>query len=230
MQRFPVFILICSFLLLPSCARSVYQEQELTVETLTLSEVYGSPPKVVATLKGWTGVCERLEVRQRLEQKTFSLSVFAIYEGPADAGCPALAQEYTQTLILDATIGPGVYTVVAGDERATFEIPADYQPEMTEPRIEAVDIVLRETFPVQVVAYITYDRGCDPTPFVDILQRREGDTYFISVRLDKIPQELVTCPPIKYPVTEQVTLETTDLEPGTYTVNVNGVVKSLELP
>lgn len=222
--------LIACLGLLCGCAQSVYQEHELAVETLTLSEVYSNPPKVAAVLTGWTGVCERLEVRKSLLDKTFRLKVLSIYEGPADAACPAMAQEYSQTVILDGIVSEGVYNVLAGDKQEAFEIPADYKPETVEASIKTVDILLREMFPVQVVAYITYERGCDPTPYVDISQRREGNTFFISVRISTLPPEVPACPPVEYPVTEQVTLETQNLAPGTYTVNVNGVVKRFDLP
>ncbi len=230
MRRNAALISVALLFLLSSCSQIVYREQELAVETLTLSEVYGSPPKVVATLKGWTGVCERLEVQKRLLDKTFQLKVISIYEGPADAECPALAQEYIQTVILDGIASEGVYTVTAGDKQATFEIPADYQPETVEAPIKSVDVVFRESFPVQVVAYITYDRGCDPTPYITISQRFVGSTFFVSVLQGTIPPILGTCPPTTYPVTEQVTLETQNLSPGTYEVEVNDFKTSFEMP
>lgn len=232
MKRSRRLLLFFVFLLLSGCSgtQGTYEEREVAVEALTLSEVYGSPPKVAATLTGWTGVCERLETRQRREGKTFYLSVVGIYEGPADAVCPAVAREYEQVVILEP-FESGVYTVTAGDERATFTLPSDYGPETVRAGIESVDLLVPESNPVEAVLYInSYYGGCDDV-YKDVTQRREGNVFFVDVFvLASEPPEVPPCPPIAIPFTERVTLSVQDLTPGTYKVNVNGVVESFTLP
>ncbi len=142
-------------------AGNIYQETPVGVETLVLGEVQESPRQIAATLTGYSGVCERLEARQRREGATFFLNVVGIYEGPADASCPAIAREYTLEVTLELTgLQPGSYTVRAGELTESFTLTDEQR---TVPaQVEAVDIVLRESYPVQVVAYInSYFGGCD---------------------------------------------------------------------
>jgi hypothetical protein len=146
-------------------ASNIYQEHPVGVDALTLGEVQESPPQIVATLTGYTGVCERLETRQRLEAeaKTFYLNVVGIYEGPANAECPAIAQEYTQRVTLELEgLKPGIYAVRAGDQLTTFPFLEDsWTP--YEADILSVDVALLESYPVQVLVtaegYLT--NGCD---------------------------------------------------------------------
>lgn len=158
------------------------------------------------------------------------MSVVGIYEGPADAECPAIAEEYTQRVTLDLEgLEAGTYTVRAGDKSATFILPSA-ERRTVEATIENVDVVLRESDPVQVVVYVnSYYSGC--TTFSSVSQRRDMDTFFITVLVSApiLPGE-PTCPPTEYPFTEQVVLETTGLDAGDYVVSVNGVQKTFTLP
>lgn len=219
-------------LALPGCMSTQVrdEEREVPVETLMLSELYDYPPKVVATLTGWTGTCEHIETWERLIDKTFTLRVVGFYISPAAGECPAVAQEYNEIIILDEMVEPGAYTVVAGDKRANFTYPENYVSAKVEVSIKSVDIAVQESFPVQVVAHIIYRSGCDPTVYKDVHQRREGNTFFVTVQQGTTPPELPPCPPVEILLTESVTLQTQDLEPGTYEVNVNGVVKTFTLP
>lgn len=231
MKRNLGFILIGLFLAACMTAQEPPTERELEVETLSLSEVYGYPPKVAATLKVQLGVCERLETQQRFidEVKAFQLEVIGFYTGSGDAECTEV-REYTETVVLDIAYS-GQHNVVAGGKRAVFTVPSNYEPETVAAAIESLDVVLRETDPVQVVAYInSYYGGCDDA-FKEVSQRRKGDTFFISVMvLAFAPPEVSVCPPVVIPFTERVTLETTDLTPGSYKVDVNGVVESFTFP
>lgn len=224
------FMLIGLFLAACMTAEEPLPERELKVETLTLSEVYGSPPKVAVVLEVLSVACEQVDVEQRLVDKTFRLKVVGFRTDSQDAECTAAAQEYTETVILEELFESGTYNVIAGEEHATFTVPSDYEPETVEVRIQSVDVVLRETDPVEVVIYINYNGGCNDL-YKDISQRREGDTFFVSVFVSsQEPPDIPTCPPVEILVTERLTLETTDLAPGTYKANVNGIVKTFTLP
>lgn len=221
-------------LMLAACtgAQTPFAERELEVETITVSEVYGSPPKVAVVLEVQLGACELLETQQLFigETKTFRIEVVGFDRGSVDAECTEV-RAYTETVILEAFTDSGRYNVVAGGKRAGFTVPAAYEPETVAAAIESVDVVLRETDPVQVVVYVNgYYGGCDDA-FKTASQRREGDTFFVAVRvLAPEPPEVPVCPPVAFPFTEPVVLETVGLAPGTYTVDVNGVVKRFQLP
>lgn len=224
-------ILLC----LTACrgAPNIYQEYPVGVDTLTLGEVQKSPPQVVATLKGYTGVCERLETRQRLEAeaKTFYLSVAGIYEGPANAECPAIAQEYMQKVTLELSgLAPGIYVVRAGNQLASFALRQD-EWEPYEASILDVEIALLESDPVQVVVTAEghLHNGCDVLGEVN--QHRVGDTFFVTVYglTPDLPADFA-CTPAGANFSERIALQTTDLPPGTYKVDVNGVVESFTFP
>lgn len=226
-------LLFIALLFLAGCvgARDVYRENPVGVETLTLGEVQESPRRITATLKGYTGVCERLETRQRLEGKTFYVSVVGIYQGPADAACPAIAQEYTRTVTLKLEdLAAGVYTVVAGSLSRDFMLLSGERTPY-EANIVSVDVLLLESYPVQVVVtaegYLT--NGCDELG--DVTQRRDEATFFVTILgLAPVLPNGVACTPAGDTFSERVTLATRDLAPGTYKVNVNGVVESFTLP
>ncbi len=84
-------------------------ERELKVETLTLSEVYGSgsPPKVAAVLEVQLGACEQVDVEQRLVNKRFELKVIGFRTNSPGADCTEAAQEYTETVILEELFESG---------------------------------------------------------------------------------------------------------------------------
>lgn len=210
MKRNLGFLLVGLFLAACMTVQEPLAERELEVATLTLSEVYGSPPKVAAVLEVSSIACEQVEVQQRLVDKTFRLKVVGFRTDSRDAECMEVAQEYTETVILEGLFS-GTYNVVAGKERATFTVPSDYEPKTVEAGIDSVDVVVRETNPLEVVAYINYNGGCDDL-YKDILQRREGDTFFVTVFVaSQEPPAAAPCPPIEIPVTERVELETQNL-------------------
>jgi hypothetical protein len=230
MKRVCPSLLFVALLFLAGCmgARDIYQENPVAVETLTLGEVQENPRRITATLTGYTGVCERLKTRQRREGKTFYLSVVGIYEGPADAVCPAVAREYTQTVTLDLEgLEPGVYSVRADDESDTFTLPEDGRVTYAA-IVDSVEVALLGSYPVQVVvtARGSLRSGCED--IAGVSQRFEDDTFFVTV-LGSFPLG-IACTPVAPPFTERVTLTTADLVSGTYKVNVNGVVESFTLP
>jgi hypothetical protein len=226
-SRKSVVLLLCLALLF-GCSQNVYQEHELSVETLTLSDLQREPARITATLTGWTGVCERLVVRQQLSGKTFHLTLAGISEGPADAACPAIAREYTERAVIEFSrydLEPGTYRVRVGSLEETFTYPADAGREAW---VEAVDVALLESYPVQIVvsAHGSLRSGCDE--IAEVTQRLEDHTFFVTILAAEPWGE--SCPPIAPPFTERVTLETTDLPPGPYTVDVNGVTQDFVLP
>lgn len=92
--------------------------------------------------------------------------------------------------------------------------------------VEEIEIVILESFPVQVHVIA---RGNLPDPCTEIsevLQEREGDTFFIAIKTYRSPG---FCIQVLAPFEEIIPLEVYGLPAGTYTVDVNGVQATFDL-
>jgi hypothetical protein len=115
----------------------------------------------------------------RAEAKTFYLNVVGIYEGPADAECPASAQEYTRRVTLELYgFEPGIYTVRAGSLSQTFAVPAQA---IRKAVVDRVEVALLESYPVQVVVTAEGSLGSGCQEIDEVTQRFEEDTFFITI-------------------------------------------------
>ena len=95
--------------------------------------------------------------------------------------------------------------------------------------VQSVEIQILESMPVQVNAIIRGqlpDAGCTTIASVD--QVRDGNT--ITITLVTTTDPLALCAQALTPFERVVPLEVRDLPAGQYTVNVNGLVQSFELP
>lgn len=92
--------------------------------------------------------------------------------------------------------------------------------------VEEIEIVILESFPVQVHV-ITRGNLPDPcTEISEVLQEREGDTFFITIKTYRSPG---FCIQVLAPFEEIIPLEVYGLPAGTYTVDVNGVQATFDL-
>ena len=92
--------------------------------------------------------------------------------------------------------------------------------------VEEIEIVILESFPVQINVIA---RGSLPDPCTEIseiLQGREGDTFFITIKTYRSPG---FCIQVLAPFEEIIPLEVYGLPAGTYTVDVNGVQATFDL-
>jgi inhibitor of cysteine peptidase len=94
--------------------------------------------------------------------------------------------------------------------------------------VEEIEIVILESFPVQINVIA---RGNLPDPCTEIsevLQEREGDTFFITIETYRYPG---FCIQLLTPFEEIIPLDVYGLPAGIYTVDVNGVqaIFSLEV-
>ena len=92
--------------------------------------------------------------------------------------------------------------------------------------VDEIDILILESFPVQINVIA---RGNLPDPCTEIsevLQEREGDTFFITIKTYRSPG---FCIQVLAPFEEIIPLEVYGLPAGTYTVNVNGVQDTFDL-
>ena len=92
--------------------------------------------------------------------------------------------------------------------------------------VDEIDILILESFPVQINVIA---RGNLPDPCTEIsevLQKREGNSFFITI---KTYRSLDPCIQIIVPFEEIIPLDVYGLPAGTYTVDVNGVQATFDL-
>lgn len=115
----------------------------------------------------------------------------------------------------------------AGASPASTETPTPASTSAAS--VESVDVQILESMPIQVRVLVRGqlpDAGC--TSIVSVNQVREGNTFFITLVTTADP--LALCAQMLTPFEQQVPLDTSDLEPGQYTVDVHGTQSSFELP
>lgn len=91
--------------------------------------------------------------------------------------------------------------------------------------IETVDVRIAESAPPQIFVEVAGYLGDGCTRFHDLEQVREGNTFTITITGER-PKDAM-CTAIAEPYSENIALGT--LEPGSYTVIVNGVRADFEL-
>jgi inhibitor of cysteine peptidase len=92
--------------------------------------------------------------------------------------------------------------------------------------VEEIDILIAESFPVQVFVLAS---GYLPNPCTEIgsiIQNREGNTFFVTIKTHSF-QEICCCHIT--PFEETIPLDVYGLPAGTYTVEVNGVQGTFDL-
>ena len=92
--------------------------------------------------------------------------------------------------------------------------------------VDEIDILISESFPVQINVMA---RGNLPDPCTEIsevLQEREGNTFFATIKTYRSPG---LCIQVIAPFEEIISLEVYGLLAGTYTVDVNGVQDTFDL-
>jgi inhibitor of cysteine peptidase len=93
--------------------------------------------------------------------------------------------------------------------------------------VENIDIMILESFPVQVRVSASGDLPDGCTEIDEIQTEKTGNTFEVSISTKK-PRDAI-CTQALVPFTETFPLEVRGLEAGTYTVDVNGVTGTFEL-
>ncbi|MBN1954177.1 MAG: hypothetical protein JW900_03905 [Anaerolineae bacterium] len=90
-----------------------------------------------------------------------------------------------------------------------------------EANVESIEILILESFPVQVqvIARGYLPDGC--TEIDQVSQRREEETFWIEITTARPTGQ--SCTQVIVPFEESVSLDVAGLPAGTYTVDVNGV-------
>jgi len=92
--------------------------------------------------------------------------------------------------------------------------------------VDEIDIFILESFPVQVQVIASGNLPDPCTEISEVLQEREGDTFFITIKTYRPPG---FCIQVLAPFEEIIPLEVYELPAGTYTVDVNGVQDTFNL-
>ena len=94
--------------------------------------------------------------------------------------------------------------------------------------VDSVEVQIRESLPVQVSVNVKSNLPDACTQIDAINTLRDGNTFNVDISTTR-PVE-VLCAQVLTPFEENVSLDVKGLTKGTYTVNVNGVTATFDLP
>jgi inhibitor of cysteine peptidase len=94
--------------------------------------------------------------------------------------------------------------------------------------VDSVEVQIRESLPVQVSVNVKGNLPDACTQINVINTLRDGNTFNVDISTTR-PVE-VLCAQVLTPFEENVSLDVKGLNKGTYTVNVNGVTATFDLP
>ncbi len=93
--------------------------------------------------------------------------------------------------------------------------------------VETIEIVMRESFPVQISANIKGTVSDSCTQVGPITQERDGNTFRITVGATR-PQGAM-CTQVITPFEQSITIDAVGLKAGTYIVEANGLTQTFQL-
>ena len=99
-------------------------------------------------------------------------------------------------------------------------------PTISLAQVDEIEIVISESFPVQVEVIARGNLSDPCTEIYQITQKKEGNTFFITIKTYRPPDP---CIQIIVPFEVKIPLNVYDLSAGTYVVDVNGVSDTFEL-
>jgi inhibitor of cysteine peptidase len=108
------------------------------------------------------------------------------------------------------------------------EVEGDYL--ISQANVESVDVVLKESFPVQVdvIAKGNLPDGC--TEIGDNTQQLVGSTFKINLEARKLKDGDIACTQALVPFEETIALENVvGISAGDYTVEINGISKTFKM-
>jgi len=92
--------------------------------------------------------------------------------------------------------------------------------------VDEIDILILESFPVQINVIAKGNLPDPCTEISEVLQEKEGNTFFITIKTYSFSG---FCIQVLAPFEEIIPLEVYGLLAGTYTVDVNGVQGTFDL-
>lgn len=101
------------------------------------------------------------------------------------------------------------------------------QPSRGQAQVESVDVLIMESFPVQVSVVARGELPDVCTRIDEIISQQSGDTFRIAITTFRQPDEM--CAQVTAPFEQAVSLDVAGLPAGTYNVSVNGVPATFTL-
>lgn len=153
---------------------------------------------------------------------TLSVEIYRVQLPDTERMCPAVIRNF-RTIIDLARVPPGDYAYDVNGVRGEISVPGIRSQQADGVRvphaIESVDVLLLESYPVQVQLEVSgyQSDGCETEVFVDV--ERRGDTVVVEIYRELPP--FVACPMVIVDYTDRINLGT--FEPGDYRAVVNGV-------
>jgi hypothetical protein len=209
---------------------------EALVESVDILMLESFPVQIEALVKGSLpdGCTTIDEITPARKDNIFEVKITT--KRPADAVCTLALVPFEERIPLDvAGLKAGVYLVSVNGITNSFELSTDNvsfstpEPGATtsgEAVVESVELIMLESFPVQVqaVAKGYMPDGC--TSIDQITQTQQGNVFEVKITT-KRPADAM-CTQALVPFEERVALKVVGLKAGAYTVNVNGVKSTFE--
>jgi len=161
-----------------------------------------------------------------VKQKTILLLLLllALVACTPSGGEPAASDNpATETPNLDAPVSSDDPTATPAPEE-TVDLENVTIDEAT---VESIEILILESFPVQVHVNVTGYLGDGCTTLNDIETTQEGDTFLVHITTQRPTEAMCTQQLVGFE--ESVALDVEGLPAGTYTVDVNGVTDTFTL-
>ncbi len=161
-----------------------------------------------------------------MKQKTILLLLLllALVACTPSGGEPAVSDN-------PATETPDLDAPVSSDDPIVTPAPVETvdleNVTIDEATVESIDIMILESFPVQVHVNVTGYLGDGCTTLGDIETTQEGDTFVMTITTQRLTDAICTQQLVGFE--ENVALDVQGLPAGTYTVNANGITNTFTL-
>lgn len=101
------------------------------------------------------------------------------------------------------------------------------QPERGQAKVDSVEVLIMESFPVQVSVVARGELPDSCTRIDEIISQQSGDTFRVAITTYRQPDQM--CTQVIVPFEQSVALDVAGLPAGTYNVSVNGVPATFTL-
>lgn len=174
------------------------------------------------------GCTEIADITRERQEDIFVISITTAR--PADQICTQALVPYEETITIDTTnLQPGTYTVNVNNVREQFQVGDGGAPGGGDivtglANVENVNVMTQDGI-VEVIASGNLEDSC--TEIADVTTERRGDTFVISITTARPADQM--CAQVLVPFEQTIRLDTAPLDPGAYTVDVNGVTQQFQL-
>lgn len=212
---------------------------DIRVDRIEVLILESFPVQVRVVAKGQVrDGCVKIErVVEAREGNTFQVTL--VTERLANARCTDEPQPFEQDFALDVVgLKAGVYTVTVHGVSDTFKLDVDnVLPQEAgggevitrEANVDGIEILMLESFPVQVNVVVKGTLFDSCTEIEQIEQGRDASNNTLWVKITTTRLAEAICTQELAPFEEVVPLDVYGLPAGTYTVDVNGVTGSFTL-